>query len=498
MTRRYLTFIVIALMTLSLIFTLASRARSPHDAPAERAAPPAADTADAGDAGDAGADAGLEAGVAPAVAPPVAPAPRPLRVTALGWELVAPATKLVGEGGKAAVKVEVMPEASDDGVFARLARGGDDTAGADVAIVPLADLVVSYDRVRALEPRAFAVVGFSHGREEFHATPQALAKVPGPADDVALVGFGPGMGSDAAATASGSTSATLLGLFALDLLGIPSSRVRLVSPGAPEAKAAGFAALTRGASDPRRLAFSTADASRFAPLVMVAPKALIDKDATRLRDFAHAWLDAGARSQADGSDVARKVSAREGITLGAGAPNPPEALALLERLGQVEALPLAEQGRFIGPSARSSVTLTTLMQRMWLLARGAGFTTSGAPEAMPIDGRVLEGDPAPAPRPGDEADAGVGSSVSPRATSLLVYRVADPAANPADVAREIGLLGEMFERASFRIAARGGEKAARGIAAAAQTTYALPAARLSVSKGEPAGLFAATDVLALP
>lgn len=496
MTRRYLTFIVIALMTIGLIFTLVSRARSPYEAPAELA-PPSEGPIDGGDAGDPTSEAGpVDAASVPVVSS--LPAPRPLRVTALGWELVAPATKLVDRGGKATVAVEVTPEVNGDGVFARLARGGDDKAGADVAIVPLADLVVSHDRVRALEPRAFAVVGFSHGGEEFRAAPQALAKLPGQTEDVALVGFGPGMSADAAATTSSSTSATMLGLFALDLLGVPPSRVRLVSPGAPEAKAANFAALGRGAGDPRRLAFSTADASRFAPLVMVASKALIDKDAARLRDFAHAWLDAAARSQADGSDVARKVSAKEGITLGAGAPNPPEALALLERLGQVEALPLAEQGRFVGPSARSSLTLATLMQRMWLLARGAGFTGSGAPDALPIDGRVLEGDPSPAPKLDDDPDGGVGTSVSPRATSLIVYRVVDPTANPADVAREIGFLGAIFERAVLRIAAKGGEKAARGIAATAQSTYGVSAARLSVTKLEPVGLFTATDVLALP
>ena len=51
------------------------------------------------------------------------------------------------------------------------------------------------------------------------------------------IAFGPATSADATAKAAGTESATVLGLFALDLLGVPPARIRMVAPGAADAKA---------------------------------------------------------------------------------------------------------------------------------------------------------------------------------------------------------------------------------------------------------------------
>jgi hypothetical protein len=278
----YATFLLIAVMSLGLLLLLLTRSRTPHDAPAE-----VIEIAQVTDGGDAGADAGKAAAVAEASvdAAPTKPTERPIRVAALGWELVAAGVSLAAvDGGAPPPAVELAPETSLEAVEARLARGGADPVGADVAIMPLPAFVVAYDRLRALDPRAFVVVGFSRGREEVHAAQGALLKAPPAADEVKLVGFGPASASDPAVRAVGSESATLLGLFALDLLGVSGARIRLVAPTAADAKAAPFSAVARGVADDRKLAFSSADASRLVPIVAVAPKEQLDNNEAKQRE----------------------------------------------------------------------------------------------------------------------------------------------------------------------------------------------------------------------
>lgn len=223
----YATFFLIAVMSLGLVFLLVTRSRAPHDAPA--ADPEVVEIADAGDGGKA--DAGAAAGDAAIDAAPPKPVDRPLRVTSLGWELVAAGVALSApDGGAMGPAIELAPETTLEAVEARLGRTGADPVGADIAVMPLPAFVLSYDRLRALDPRVFAVVGFSHGREELHAAPGALLKPPPAADEVKLVALGPASAGDATARAGGSESATMLGLFAVDLLGVAPSRVRLVAP----------------------------------------------------------------------------------------------------------------------------------------------------------------------------------------------------------------------------------------------------------------------------
>lgn len=506
--KSYATFFLIAVMSLGLVFLLVTRARK------EYTAVPSIDPeyVENGSPPDGGADgavaeggAMLAAGDAATEAAAPKPVERPLRVTALGWELVAAGVALTAADGGVleGPAIELAPEAALDAVEARLARGGTDPVGADVAVMPLPAFVAAYDRLRALEPRAFAVVGFSRGREEVHANAGALLKAPPAADEVKLVAFGPATSSDSAAKAAGSESATVLGLFALDLLGVPPARIRLVAPGATDAKAAAISAVVRGAAEDRKLAFSSADASRFVPIVAVAPKAQLDANEPKMREFAKAWLDGLERSRKDASNVARRLANKEALPLGAGVGGAPEAIALLERLGQIEAVSLAQQRTFIGASATGPVTLDALTQKTWSLARAGGLTTSAAPSPLPIDERVaLAIAPAPAPRhaPAGEgsADAGAFAPLPTGTTPLLVYRAVDAQTDAAAVAAQIGFLAGVFEHAAFRVTAKGGDKAARAIAGQARDRFDVAPSRLATAAGEPAGAFATVEIVSLP
>ena len=507
----YATFFLIAVMSLGLVFLLLTRTRKDYTAvpsvdPAfvEGASPLAPDGGV-----DGGADAStlLGGGDAAADAAPAKPIERPLRVTALGWELVAAGVALTAPDGGAVAQapaIELAPETTLDAVEARLARGGSDPVGADIAVMPLPAFAIAYDRLRALDPRAFVVVGFSRGREEVHANAGALLKAPPGADEVKLIAFGPSTSADAAAKAAGTESATVLGLFALDLLGVPPARIRMLAPGAADAKTAPFAAVARGAADERKLAFSSADASRFIPIVAVAPKAQLDANEAKMKEFAKAWLDGLERSRKDASNVARRLANKEALPLAAGVGGAPEAIALLERLGQIEPASLAQQRVFIGASATGPVTLETLTQKTWSLARAGGLTTSAAPSPLPIDERVaLAIAPAPAPQhagdgAGGGADAGAIAPLPAGTTPLLVYRAVDAQADAAAVAAQIGFLAGVFEHAAFRITAKGGDKAARAIAAQARDRFDLPASRLATTAAEPAGAFASVEVVSLP
>lgn len=485
--KHYATFFLIAVMSLGLVFLLLTRAREPHAAPAEviEIKAPAPDAGD--DASAPAVASSTPASDAAVAATDAAPAENPLRVTTLGWELAAPAATL-----GATPAVEVAPEPSLDDLEKRLARGGSDPQGADVAVLPLPSFVTSHEHLSALKLHAFLVVGFSHGREEVHANAGALLKAPPAADEVKVA-------------SGGSESANVLALFAVDLLGVAPSRIRLVTAEA-DVKAAPFAAVVKGTSDPRKLAFSTADASRLVPIIAVAPKAVLDAREKELQAFGKAWLEGLGGVANDVPGVSRKLAAKTDVHLASGVGGAPEALVLVERLGLVERATLGGNGgvaqtSFVGPLAKSPVTLESLMTRTWQLARGAGLATAAAPDPLPIDTRVLTAiAPPPKDTPAPEApegDAGADKlgPLPAGAVPLVAYRATDGDAEK--VATQIHFLSGVFERAFFKIQAKGGEKAAKAIAVAARDK-GVPAARLAAIAGEPPGVVANVELLAPP
>jgi hypothetical protein len=504
--KRYLTFFVIALMTLGLVFLLMTKPRSAYDAPAEVPEPKETPDAGAAVASASASASGSASPVASTSGSAKPPAGKAMRVTMLGWELAAPGVFAAGEG--APVPVELAPETALDAVEARLARGGGDPAGADVAIVPLPAFVSSYERLRALDPRAFLVVGFSHGREELHANAGALTKPPAGADAVKVVGLAPSTASDATARAGGSESATVLGLFALDLLGVPPSRVSFVAPGAGDAKTALVAAIVRGVSDDRKLALSTADASRFVPIVAIAPKAVLDSRGAEVQKLARTWLDGVAKAKEDASGIARRLASKTDLRLAAGVGGAPEAIALVDRLGQIENVTDPLEASLIGENAKGAVTLETLTSRTWQLARAGGLTSIAAPDPLPIDARVVKAvvtaapTPAPTPAPAPEgdagkADAGAFAALPAASTPLVLYRAAADA-SPEAVAAQIAFLAGVFEHAGFRVQAKGGDKTARAIANEASDKHGVARTRLATAPGDPTGAFASVELVALP
>ncbi len=515
--RSYATFFVIAVMTLGLLFLVLTRSHTAHDAPAEVVViEPKADggpEAGVAEAGAALGDAAVSGDAGPARA-------RPLRVTALGWELAAPGVALVMQAGEGAVAatipaLDLAPETDLDAIAARLARGGDAVDGADVAVLPAPAFVVAYEKLRALDPRAFLVTGFSHGREELRASPGALLRPPPATEDVKLVAVTPQASPEA--RAAGSESATVLGLYVLREIGVAPSRVRLLSPGTADARAASFAALVRGTNDERKAALSTADAARLVPVVLVAPRAALEAKEAVFRDLSRVWLEGVAKVAKDPGGIARAVADRTAMPLvDAGAR--PDALALVDRLGHLEAAALGDQGAAMLASEPGSLAST--MGIVWSLAREGGLTTTATPDPLPIDTRVVKAlgvaaPPAREPPPELAADAGAPTFAPAPASATPLFVVRDPgipattpkgkAPSATDLgtlatgaAPELVSLAALFPSAVLRVSSPTGEKNARVFAGAAQNA-GVPVARLATTASVPPGTnLVAVEVLVAP
>lgn len=485
---------------------LTLRKRTPHEAPppprpaaAATAGASATADADAGADTDAGADAATsipagsataDAGQAPRPADAGADggAPkklldRPLRVTALGWDLIAPAL-LENDGltpgkqsGFQAAGLEVRLGAVTDmaGVEKALARGGADEGGADVAVVPLPAFIASYERLRALSPEMFLVVGFSRGREALVSKKDALPEAG--AKDVKLAGVA-------------GDPAAFLGLFVLDAAGVPPASVRLVPPG--EADSAALAAVVRGAAlAGARPLLTSADAPRLIPYVAVAPRGLLEGQRDALVALGRGWIAGSKKLAADPPAGARRVAAAAGAS---------DPLSFVERLGEMAPASLADNARMAGLSGREALTLEALHQRAWALWRGVGALATPAPERSPIATEVIaalaltEGAEPPA------APSGKPPAGWEKARPLLVHRQ-DKLDEPALVA-SAGLLAATFERAAVRVGVLRGAAvdaaATKRVIEAVVGRFDVPAARV-VAATKPAGKgAAAVEVLAAP
>lgn len=438
--RGKIVFLVILAMLVGLVYLVGSRTRDAHVVPA-RVATSAEDAAVSDAAGgDAPATdtavatpAEAGAGAADALAAPDAegtPLERPLRVVAASWELAAPLLAAnqtrtaadAGAGGASApdVRVEVASTAAD--VESRLARGGADPEGADVAVVPLPVLVASYERLRALEPEVVHVAGWSRGREVLlGARDGMLARPSTGAADVPL---------DAE-----DTTATVFGLFVLDELGTAPEHVRV----APGAKGAVFSALARplstgrAADAPAKVLLSTSEAAHLIPLVAVAPRGFVGQHAPALASLLRAWVAGSDALRADVPGVARRIAAEPGA---------PEPATLLERLGWVYVVDAAEASRALAGA-------DALFQRTWRLLRGAGLLTSAAPPTgvvarEPFDRAFPSPSSTHAPLPAPEP--------SPSGRTLLAHRLLKGGAS--EVADDALFLQDVFDPLSIRLTTR--------------------------------------------
>jgi hypothetical protein len=431
---------------------LVTRKREPHTSPLPGlpAAPSAAASASASSSSPVAdlsasapvtsASAATSASAPPADAGPVPLLDRPLRVMALGWELGAPGL-LANDGPKGGAKSVFPPSGLEVRIGVAdamqpleeaLARGGGDENGADVAVVPLPSFVASYERLRALSPEVFLVVGFSRGRE-------ALA---GPSEGLPT---GPVKGDVKLAGVAGAPS-TFLGLFVLDAAGVPATSVRLVPPGGHDEKEAAYVAIDRAAAGEdaaggRKILLTTADAPRLVPLVAIAPHGLLSTHEKALVALARGWMDGIKKLGADAPGAARQVASAEGA---------PEPLALMRRLGDVQPATLTDDARMLGLSGRGALTVGTLFQRSWGLWRGTSALATPPPEAPPVATGVV----AALVRAGGAAE-GSEASVAPKAAPdgakpLLVHR--QEKLDEEALVETIGLLAAVFERATLRVA----------------------------------------------
>jgi hypothetical protein len=392
---------------------------------------------------------------------------RPLRVTALGWELLGPG--LIANDGlhagaasefrRVGLTVEFAVALTPDELAARLARGGGVVDGADVALVPLPTFVASYEQLRALAPEVFFVIGWSHGRDALAAErSDLLTNTAARPSTIDLVG-------------AAGQPATLLSLFALAEVGVDIGTVELISADGEAAKRAPLRAIERSSSipldgdlDARELILTSADASRLIPLVAVAPAGFLQSHPDELARFARVWLTGVDQLRADVPDVARRIAAQQGA---------PEAVALLEHMGYVSFADLGDGVRLAGLSGRGAVSLEVLFQRSWSLWREVGVLSTPAPEHAPLDNSVIT-----RVALGEGAPIVLGQTTPARSGERLILTHCLPSGATIDeraLIDEIAFLAGSFARAEIELSVRNDKQASRRLIAEAIERYDLDA-----------------------
>jgi hypothetical protein len=376
--RGKLVFLLILAMLVGLVYLVGTRTRDAHVMPKPRpeevreAAAPVASVPSASASSDA-SPAPADAAVAGDAKAPLLD--RPLRLVASTWEQAAAA--LVANGGKTTadgsltrdegLDLHVDVASTDQDIDNRLARGGGDPDGADVAVMPLPAFVASYERIRALEPQIVHIVGWSRGREVLlGARDGMLAKQGASTGELSVVSVDP--------------SATVLALFALDEAGVPPTRVHLVA----DSKTATLAALARPLSPdrpadaPSRVLLTTAEATRLVPLVAVAARGFVEGHAATVTALLRAWDRGATELRKDVPAAARRIAAEAGA---------PEPATMLERLGWMSDPGRADEGIALGLLGSDAITIGDapitvglLFARDWQLLRDAGLLTSPTPQ----------------------------------------------------------------------------------------------------------------------
>jgi hypothetical protein len=387
---------------------------------------------------------------------------RPLKVSALGWELSAP---LLLENGGLSTKsfaISVVDEMKD--VENALARGGVDKAGADVAIVPLPNLVMSYDRLRALSPVVVFVSGWSRGREVL-AGKEPLERMPAQGDVLVR--------------SAGGDSALAFALFGLELAGVAPERVKLGEP-ADKPKLAALVRDELKPGDQTDILVSTGDASRFVPFVVIAPASFVEKESPTLTLLEKTWLAGVKHLESDPTAGARTI---------AGLPGAPEPLALLGRLGNVATISLSENAELLGLSGRGAVTIEALFARMFRLLKEAKLLTSQAPERSPIAPAIVAGLVRSEPSLAKPKSPENATTPKPKAQkALLVVRVEG---DEDEVAKEIAFVLGAFPRTRAKLTLHRG-LAMKALVETLTGRYGLEADRIQPGKSEARGRTAAT------
>jgi hypothetical protein len=304
-----------------------------------------------------------------AAKPEPPPLDRPLRVVSLGWDLAVPGhlANAPREGGESALaqrKLEVEFKAVTElsRIKSALANGGSSKTGADIAILPLPEMVASYEDLRALKPQIFFVAGWSRGRDAVFASAKTSLLKLRKSKPVTLSG-------------SRGSSAMLLSLYALDIAGVSPKKIRISGEAQRDLM---FSAIDRGRSaaipNNMSIALTSADASALIPFVAIAPEGFL-KNRRAVAAWIAAWLEGVEQLEGDVPKAARQISAISGA---------PETMSLVRRLGLIEFSGLRDNVRRAGLAGRDPVTLRRLFELYWRLWRGVDVLTTPAPKAVPI------------------------------------------------------------------------------------------------------------------
>ncbi len=302
------------------------------------------------------------------------PLDRSVRVISLGWDLAVPghlANQGVAEAASALekrkLKVEWKAVTDLSAIKSALANGGAHKSGADIAILPLPEMVASYEDLRALKPQIFFIVGWSRGRDALFTHRQTSLLKVARSGYVDLAG-------------SRGSSSMLLSLYLLDIAGVRSKLIRIRSAAD---RGIMFSAVDRGrtAKIPKdaSLAVTSADASALIPFVAIAPQGFL-QNRRAVAAWVSAWLVGVRQLETDVSAAARRVSAISGA---------PETLSLVRRLGLIEFSGLRDNVRRAGLAGRDPVTLRRLFQLSWRLWRGVDVLTTPAPKHLPVDFDII-------------------------------------------------------------------------------------------------------------
>lgn len=405
---------------------------------------------------------------------PNASATRPLRVIATDWESVAPI--LLAAGGartrdgsilaRAGIAHELRVASSTDELEEALARGGADERGADVAVLPLARWVASYEHLAALETEAFFVGAWSRGSQLVYASPDAS-----PSERLPTA---------ISVAAERDTAASLSLLVLLAEMDVRPERVRFTGP--DDARAL-FMTTEREAADAtsrsrdRALWLSSADATHLAPWVVIAPRAFLRAEQPRLTAWARAWLEGSALLSRDVPAAARTIAAIQGA---------PPLIELLRRLGQLEPIGLAEQAELVGLSGRSAMSLEALFRRAWAIDRAVGVLSGPPPPSVP----VASGTIAALLRHGPPARARVTRPAAPPQTRVLATfplalprtpRVTEP---PEPTVARLAFVAAVFSRSGLVLSVpRDRAPLAEALVARAVELYGLDPTRVEITTG---------------
>lgn len=405
---------------------------------------------------------------------------RPIRAVATRWEVAAPA--LLAAGGVRSqdgslfdslhLRTELNVVRGAREVEEALARGGAEEGGADIAIIPLATWISSYEHLAALGTEVFFVAAWSRGSEAYFIAPNADPSRRLPAT-LALAGD--------------RTSAETLSL--LMLFGeadVDIHRLRFTSLDSSDAI---VATVEREARDAELGArgrvpwMSTADASRISLWVMVAPRAFADAHTDAIVAWCRGWQRGVELLARDVPQAARTISGFEGA---------PPLVDVLRRLGQIAYVPLFEQAELAGLSGRSYLTLGTLFERAWDAERRIGVVTGPPPESMPIATFAIASivrREAPSPPPL------VASTRTSESTRVLMTFPFDVARSYRDAEKRerlvnrVAFIASVFARSPLRVSVPSRDlEHARIIIGSAVEQYGVDSARITVTSGQNSDL----------